>query len=62
MKMKKYLNKIIAKISSTLSEICIVCGLFFIIYITFVINYRYGMYLTGIILLIVGILLAMLRR
>lgn len=62
MKITKYFNKMIVKISSILAELCIVLGLFFIVYTTFTINYRYGMYLSGFILLIVGVLLAMERK
>ena len=52
------LNRIKQFISTTMPEILVLIGLFFIAITTFLVNFIAGMYLTGIILLVVGLYLA----
>jgi hypothetical protein len=61
MKFKTKFNSLIKMMGQVLPEIMIILGLFFIIYITFSRSFVGGMYLTGFILFITGIILAVQR-
>jgi hypothetical protein len=52
------MKKIKAFIIENSPEIVLISGLFFIIYASFIVNYLFGLYTTGILLCLLGIFLA----
>lgn len=57
-KIKQKLNKLKNKTSQYLAEIFIVIGLVFLIYTTLIINVLAGLYLIGVVVIILGLIIA----